>query len=172
MAVTAPTKMDPNSARAEATRLLLERLAWLMDRSIRIPGTRYTVGLDAILGLLPVGGDVLTGVVQVGIVLLALTHFRVPKPVAARMVANVLLDTALGSIPLFGDVFDATFKANTRNLQLLNQVQERHKLGQPVPTAPSILFLVGMGILLLSTLLLVLIGFITVIGWLTKHPLI
>ena len=71
----------------------LEQLAWLMDRAIRIPGTNIPVGLDALLGLLPVGGDVMTGLIQTGIVLAALFHYRVPRAVAARMAANVLLDT-------------------------------------------------------------------------------
>src|SRR3954451_9170226 len=91
----------------------LERLAWLMDRAFKIPGTPIRVGLDAIIGLLPVGGDFLTGVIQTGIVLAAVYRYRVPKPVAARMAANVLLDTIVGAIPLVGDMFDVGFKANT-----------------------------------------------------------
>jgi hypothetical protein len=151
---------------------LLEQVSWLMDRSIRIPGTRFTIGLDAILGLLPIGGDVLTGIVQVGIVLLALYHYRVPKAVAARMAANVLLDTSLGALPVVGDVFDAFFKANTRNMQLLNQVQELQQRGEPVPAAPSVIYLVSLAALLLGVLFLVLIGFITVITWLIRRPIV
>src|SRR5437588_3507549 len=83
----------------------LERLAWLMDRAIRIPGTPIRVGLDALLGLLPVGGDVLTGIIQVGIVLFAIAHYKVPRAIAARMAANVLLDTTVGAIPILGDAF-------------------------------------------------------------------
>ena len=97
----------------------LERLAWLMDRAFHIPGTRIRVGLDALLGLFPVGGDVLTGLVQAGLVLVALRHYKVPRIVAARMAANVLIDIAVGAIPLLGDLFDIGFKANTRNIQLL-----------------------------------------------------
>src|SRR4051794_15532035 len=82
----------------------LEQLAWLMDRAIPIPGTPFRVGLDAILGLVPVGGDFLTGLVQAGIVLVALFHYRVPKAVAARMAANVLLDVGVGAIPILGDL--------------------------------------------------------------------
>ena len=84
----------------------LDRLAWLMDRAFRIPGTPIRVGLDALLGLLPVGGDFLTGVVQVGIVLVAMVHYKVPRAVAARMAANVVLDTLVGAIPFVGDAFD------------------------------------------------------------------
>ncbi|MBX6315486.1 MAG: DUF4112 domain-containing protein [Isosphaeraceae bacterium] len=152
--------------------LTLERLAWLMDRAFVIPGTNIRVGLDAILGLLPVGGDVLTGLVQTGIVLAALLHYRVPKAVAARMAANVLLDILVGSIPFVGDVFDVFFKANTRNLQLLRQVQEHQQQGKPVPSGPSVRYLLLIGGLLGATLVLVLIGFIALIIWVTRvtHP--
>ena len=143
----------------------LERLAWLMDRAIRIPGTNFQVGLDAILGLLPVGGDLLTGLVQAGLALYIIGRYNVPRPVAARMAANVLLDIGLGSIPVVGDLFDAFFKANTRNLQLLQQVQAHQRQGEPVPTGPSVRWLIGLGVALGAALVLVLIGFLALIVW-------
>ena len=102
----------------------LERIAWLMDRAIKVPGTNISVGLDALLGLFPIGGDVLTGFVQAGLVLVALYHYRVPKVVAMRMMGNVLIDVAVGAIPLVGDLFDVAFKANTRNLRLLEPYRQ------------------------------------------------
>jgi hypothetical protein len=137
-----------------------------------IPGTRITIGLDALLGLLPVGGDFLTGVVQTGIVLFALFHYRVPKAVAARMAANVLLDVALGAIPLVGDVFDVFFKANTRNLKLLHQVQEARRQDREVRTWTSVAYLALLAFGLLSLLALVLIGFLAIVAWLFRdHPI-
>jgi hypothetical protein len=150
----------------------LDKLAWLMDRAIQIPGTKITVGLDAILGLLPVGGDVLTGIIQTGIVLAALFHYKVPRAVAARMAANVLLDTTIGAIPLVGDAFDVFFKANTRNLKLLAKVQEQRLQHKPVATAPSILFLVALATGLIGVLALILIGFLAVVSWLFHRPLV
>ena len=149
----------------------LERLAWLMDRAFHIPGTPIRVGLDAILGLLPVGGDFLTGVIQTGIVLAAVYRYRVPKPIAARMAANVLLDTVVGAIPFVGDLFDVGFKANTRNIKLLAQVQQQRQQNRAVPVASSVLYLVGLAALLLGVLALVLVGAVTVIGWLLKRPI-
>ena len=149
----------------------LERLAWLMDRAFKIPGTPIRVGLDAIIGLLPVGGDFITGLIQAGIVVVAMVRYRVPKPIAARMAANVLLDVAIGSIPLVGDVFDAFFKANTKNLRLLTQVAEQRMQNKQIPTAPSVLYLVGIGLAIFGMLALVLIGFVTVIAWLLNRPL-
>src|SRR5262249_38088324 len=121
----------------------LEVLAWLMDRAFRIPGTNVRVGLDAILGLLPIGGDALTGMVQVRLVLVALKHYHVPRAVAARMAANVLLDTTFGAIPILGDAFDVFFKANTRNIRLLQKVQQDQTPGRRASTWESIIYLVG-----------------------------
>jgi hypothetical protein len=150
----------------------LDRLAWLMDRAITIPGTRITIGLDAILGLLPVGGDFLTGLVQTGIFLAALYHYRVPRAVAARMAANVLVDVAIGSIPVLGDVFDVFFKANTRNLKLLNQVKHDRTEGKEPSSWRSIAYLVFLVLVVLTLLALVLVGFVTILGWLFRsHPL-
>lgn len=150
----------------------LERIAWIMDRAFRIPGTRFRVGVDALLGLLPVGGDVLAGIIQIGIVLVALAHYKVPRAVAARMAANVLLDTAVGALPFVGDAFDAVFKANTRNIKLLTQVQQQRLTHQPVRTAGSVFFLVGLGALMLGLVALVAIGFVTVVAWLVRRPLV
>ena len=150
----------------------LARLAWIMDRAVRIPGTPIRVGLDSILGLIPVGGDVLTGVIQIGIVLVSMIHYKVPRAVAARMAANVLLDTAVGAIPFVGDAFDIAFKANTRNLKLLTHVQELRQANKPVSSAPSVLYLVGLASLMFGLLALVVVGFITIIAWLLGRPLI
>jgi len=150
----------------------LERLAWIMDRAVRIPGTPIRVGLDALLGLLPVGGDVLTGIIQVGIVLFAVAHYKVPRAIAARMAANVLLDTAVGAIPLVGDAFDVGFKANTRNIRLLTQVQQQRATHQKVSTAPSVLYLAGLAAAMLGLIVLVAIGFVTVVAWVLHRPLV
>lgn len=168
---------DPDFARREAMARHLERVAWLMDRAFGIPGTKIRVGLDAILGLLPVGGDFLTGLVQVGLVLVALRHYQVPKTVAARMAGNVLLDIAVGTIPLLGDLFDVGFKANTRNIRLLDEFRQSQGAttmsGRPGPSmiehhrgGMSWKFLVPIGMGLAVILTLVLIGFVTVARWL------
>ena len=169
---------DAEFARRDRMARTLERVAWLMDRAFHIPGTRIRVGLDAVLGLLPLGGDAITGLVQAGLVLVALKHYRVPKLVAARMAFNVLLDTAVGAIPILGDLFDIGFKANTRNMQLLEAY--RHPAGKPGGqaqgsplaelAAPSFgmpwRFILPIAAVLLVMLTLVLIGFIAVARWL------
>lgn len=149
----------------------IARLAWLMDRAFKIPGTPIRVGLDAIIGLLPVGGDFITGLIQAGIVVVAMVRYRVPRPIAARMALNVLLDVAVGSIPLVGDAFDVVFKANTRNLRLLTEVAEQRLRHQQVATAPSVLYVAGVIAAIFGALALLLIGFVTVIAWLLNRPL-
>ena len=144
----------------------LDQLAWLMDRAITIPGTKITVGLDALLGLLPVGGDVVTGLIQSAIVLIALHRYHVPRAVAARMAANVLLDTALGAIPIVGDVFDAFFKANTRNVQLIQQLQHDRTRGRETTTWKSVAYLAFLGLAMVTMLVMLLVGFITMVTWL------
>jgi hypothetical protein len=170
MPITAKPILD-RTERPRGTSRGLEYLSWLMDRAIRIPGTNITVGLDALLGLLPVGGDFLTGVVQVGIVLVAMIHYRVPKAVAARMAANVLLDILVGSVPFLGDAFDVFFKANTRNMALLNHVHAERTHQPAVAPRISIGFIILIAGALLGLLALVLIGFITVLHWIFKTPI-
>ena len=157
---------------------LLARVAWLMDRAITIPGTRVAVGLDALLGLLPLGGDVLTGCVQTALVVLALTHYRVPKHVAVRMLANVLLDVAVGTVPLVGDLFDVAFKANTRNMELLAPYLPEGTLGKQGGRGPVVIDVTPARIrrrtivlLLLAVaaiLALALVGFVAIVRWLLR----
>ena len=111
-------RVGPESDRNEE---LLDRLAWLMDSSFRIPGTGVRFGLDSLIGLIPVIGDGAGGVIQAALILMAVYHYKLPKTVVARMIVNALLDTGLGSIPLLGDIFDVAFKANRRNVDLIRK---------------------------------------------------
>jgi hypothetical protein len=160
---------------------VLARVAYLMDRAFTVPGTNVLFGIDGLLGLLPLGGDVATGLVQTGLVLIALGRYRVPSAVAARMMGNVLLDVGVGTIPLLGDLFDVAFKANTRNMALLEPYL--HPGREPVspgnsphsqdlgvsPAVTSWGCLLAIAVALLGALMLVLIGFITVVRWMLRE---
>ena len=98
----------------------VEALAWLLDNSIPIPGTGRRIGLDAVVGLVPGLGDVLSGGLGLLIVLRG-AQLGVPGIVLARMLANVAVDFAIGAIPLLGDAFDLWFKANQRNVGLIRR---------------------------------------------------
>lgn len=95
-------------------------IARLLDDAVPIPGTNVRVGLDALLGLLPGVGDV-TGLVFGGYLVMLAARAGAPGSVVARMIVNLALDTAIGAVPLLGDVADIAWKANRRNLALLER---------------------------------------------------
>jgi hypothetical protein len=99
----------------------LRRWAVLLDSAFRIPGTRFRFGLDAIIGLIPGIGDITTPTFS-ALILIQAVRMRLPLVVQARMVLNAALDMVLGLVPLVGDLVDIGWKANLRNLALL----ERH----------------------------------------------
>lgn len=109
-----------------------------MDEAFRLPGTRFRFGWDAILGLVPGIGDALTALFSLFILIHAF-RIGVPAIVRTRMFMNIAIDLVVGSIPLFGDVFDFAWKSNTRNLDLL----ERHATGTASGTAADWLFVVA-----------------------------
>jgi hypothetical protein len=96
----------------------LKKLAWLLDSSISIPGTRFTVGFDALVGLIPVLGD-LIGVALSSLIIAEASRLGAPKSVLWRMAGNVGIEGLVGMVPFAGDVLDAAFKANQKNVALL-----------------------------------------------------
>ncbi len=94
------------------------RLAHVLDSSIVVPGTSWRIGADALAGLIPGVGDALCALASLWIVWCAI-RLGVPRRVIARMLLNVAIDALAGSIPIVGDLFDAGFKANTRNIRLM-----------------------------------------------------
>lgn len=96
-------------------------LAGALDTVFRIPGTNMRFGADALIGLLPGIGDV-AGAGMAGYIILVAAKLGAPAPVLLRMLLNVAIDTVVGAVPLAGDVFDAAWRANSRNAALL----ERH----------------------------------------------
>ena len=97
----------------------VEKLAWLMDRSIPI-GKRWSIGLDGIVGLFPGVGD-LAGSFVSALIVASATQAGLPRAAIARMVTNVAVDTVLGGIPFIGDFFDFAYKANTKNIKIYRE---------------------------------------------------
>ena len=110
----------------------LERLAQRMDALARIPGTKITFGLDALLGLVPGVGDVLALAPSVYIFRQG-SKAGVSSHTKGRMIANIAIDTAIGSIPIVGDIFDIGYKSKIRNVALIREHLER--TGSAIPRA-------------------------------------
>lgn len=111
------------TSRAESLRRL-DGLAMLMDSAVKIPGTNVTMGLDALIGLVPVVGDIVTTAVS-SYILYEARRLGASKFTLARMAGNVAIDGVVGAIPIVGDMFDLTFRANRRNMALLRAHIER-----------------------------------------------
>ena len=97
----------------------------LLERSIVVPGTSQTIGLDALIGLVPVVGDVIAAAMGAYIVWEA-KNLGMPKWKLWRMTGNVAIDTAVGAIPVVGDAIDFVFKSNTRNLRIVRKHLDKH----------------------------------------------
>lgn len=115
--VSPPLKPSPPRDPKFLTLQRLRRISYLLDNSIPIPGIGR-VGLDPLLGLLPGAGDTISGVLSAYIVWEA-ARLGLPRDTLVKMVKNIMLETILGSVPMLGDLFDATWKSNARNIVLL-----------------------------------------------------
>ena len=141
----------------------LRRWAVLLDSAFGIPGTRFRFGIDAILGLIPGLGDVTTPVFS-ALLLVQATRMRLPLIVQARMVLNAAIDMVVGLVPVLGDLVDIGWKANLRNLALL----ERHaRPGVPPERSDYIFVTIWIGILFLVAItpILLLIYLLTHVPW-------
>jgi len=120
MGLDLPTGNDP-----AAIRQRVETLERVLERSFTVPGTKSPVGLDAVVGLVPVAGDVISAALGLYLVWearnLGMSKFRL-----ARMLANVGFDAAVGAIPVAGDVFDFVFRSNSRNLKMIRAHLDKH----------------------------------------------
>jgi hypothetical protein len=109
------------AASESAARLLrIRRLAWLVDGVFKLPGTKIRFGLNSVIGLLPVGGDAVLGVLSLYIIYEA-ARLGIPRHKLARMLANVGIEVVGGSVPILGDLFDMALKANLRNLAIIEE---------------------------------------------------
>ncbi|MBF9220534.1 DUF4112 domain-containing protein [Hymenobacter ruricola] len=141
----------PTSFAADERLRWVERIAKLMDSQFALPGTRFRFGLDPLLGLLPVVGDLSTTVVSVALLMTMFRH-GASGAVVVRMALNILIDTVVGGIPILGNLFDFAYKSNERNVALLraHYAEGRH------PGS-------GKGLVLL--LLLFLAAVVALVGW-------
>ena len=154
------TRMHPDPRTLDA----LRRWAVLLDSAFRVPGTRIRFGLDAIIGLVPGVGDISTPAFA-ALLLVQAVRMRLPLVVQARMVLNAALDMLLGLVPVLGDLVDIGWKANLRNLALL----ERHA-NPGIPPARSDYIFVS---LCIALLVIIAVAPVLLLGWLlSRWPII
>lgn len=118
----------PNRGDPAALRKRVETLEIILERSFVIPGINRPVGLDAIVGLIPVVGDVIAAAMGAYLIWDA-RNLGMPKWKIWRMIGNLGIDTTLGAIPLVGDAFDLFFRSNTRNLRIIKRHLDKHHPG-------------------------------------------
>jgi hypothetical protein len=119
----------------------------VMDELVAVPGTSIRVGLDPVVGLVPVVGDAISAVVGFWLIAEA-TRFGVPRLVVGRMIVNTVVDLAVGAIPLLGDLFDVVSRSNSRNLALFR----RHALDPSASTRGEQIALAGLVVLVIGLL--------------------
>jgi len=120
MAIDLPIGSDPASVRRR-----LEALETVLERSFVIPGINRQFGLDAVIGLVPVLGDIVAAAIGSYLVWEA-RNLGLPKWKIARMLGNLGFDTAIGAVPLLGDAFDLFFRSNSRNLRIVKRHLDKH----------------------------------------------
>lgn len=133
-----------------------EKLSWLLDNSIPLPGG-YRVGLDGFIGLIPGLGDFISSLLA-SLIVIEANQAGVPRTVLMRMLINVLIDTAVGSLPVVGDAFDFIWKANQKNSALLRQYQQSPERTVRRSLLDNMVFILVVIALLVLTVML--------IGWL------
>jgi hypothetical protein len=119
----------------------------MLDELVRVPGTNVTAGLDPLIGLIPVVGDIVAAVPGAWLIGEA-WRFGIPRVVLARMVVNLTVDLGIGAIPLIGDVYDLFFRSNRRNLDLFR----RYALEPETSTRSHRLFFLGLGMFVIGFL--------------------
>lgn len=108
----------------------LRRLSRILDKIVTVPGTPIRIGLDPLIGFIPIGGDVL-GIILASYIVIEAARLGVPQATLRKMVLNVVIDGLVGSVPVIGDLFDFVWTANEYNIKLLEehlQLPLRNKL--------------------------------------------
>ncbi|MGB8688213.1 MAG: DUF4112 domain-containing protein [Microcoleus sp.] len=141
----------------------LRRISHLLDNAIPIPGTKYRIGLDPILGLIPGGGDLL-GSIFAGYIVFKSAQMGVPQETLVQMAANIVFDTVAGTVPVAGDLFDVAWKANVKNIELLDAHLGSPEQGKKADWLFVAALLLGLMLIVGGVIFLS----VTLLGWLFR----
>ena len=159
--VTRQIKDDLATLPKDSPAALTRGLSYLLDDLVRIPGTKYRIGLDPVLSLIPAAGST-AGAAMGAVVLFDAVRLRAPISVITRMLSNYVIDWLIGMVPFLGSVFDVAYRSNHKNLRLLRRTiasrDETHKA--------STTYWLGMGGLVLVVVALVIGVPIALLVWL------
>jgi len=136
--------------RLRAAERRIAAVSRVLDDLVEIPGTSQRVGVDAVVGLIPGVGDLVTAGVG-GWIILEATRFRLPRVVVVRMVVNTAADLLVGAVPLLGDLFDLAFRSNRANLELFR----RHAVDPDAPTSGDRAFLLGLALIVAGVVIFI-----------------
>ncbi|NEP87001.1 MAG: DUF4112 domain-containing protein [Okeania sp. SIO2C2] len=156
MAKPSPTTSGDRSQAAKVRQL--RKISDLLDNAVRVPGTSYGVGIDPLLGLIPGGGDFLGGLISVYIVFSA-AMMGLPRETLMRMSSNIVFDSLAGIVPVFGDLFDVAWKANSKNMDILEAHLESPKVSKSADRWFIFLLLGG---LILFVIVIAALGFLVI----------
>jgi hypothetical protein len=155
---------DAAAANAEPRRTAVERLAWWLDNAITVPGTRFRIGFDALIGLIPGLGD-LVGTLFSSYIIAVAASQGLPGSVLACMAINVAIEAIIGAVPIFGDVFDAVWKANQRNVRLMEQFRTAPTAARRQSRAVVAAWMVGV----VALIVVLAAGVFAVIRWIVAE---
>ena len=152
---------DTRRERFVAAERRIKRVTDVLDELVPIPGSGQRVGLDPVIGLIPIVGDVVAAGVGSWVILEA-TRFGIPRVVVGRMVVNLVVDLGIGAIPFLGDLFDIVSRSNSKNLDLFR----RHALDPGASTRGEKAFFAGVVLVLVGIIWLIALAIEAVFGWL------
>jgi hypothetical protein len=146
--------------RFQAAERRIRRVTDVLDEAFTVPGTNVRAGLDPVIGLIPFVGDAVAALVGIWVIAEA-TRFGIPRIVVARMSVNLLIDLAIGAIPLIGDIYDVTMRSNSRNLGLFRE----HALDPDASTRGHQAFFAGLVLMLVGAIWLVIVLVVRLWEW-------
>jgi hypothetical protein len=154
---------EVTEAATDPRRTAAERLAWWLDSAFAVPGTRFRIGFDALIGLIPGLGDLVGTLFSSYIIAIAASQ-GLPRSALVRMAINVGVEAIVGVVPILGDVFDATWKANQRNVRLMQQFRGAPSDARRQSLAVVAAWMTGV----LAFIVILGVGVVAIVRWLVS----